>query len=60
MELKKSPFMAGYVWKDNHGGKWVTFRPTPIREEMMTLRDVLCDEHESSHEIDVARLDEWT
>ena len=59
--LKKSPFMdAGYVWKDNHGGKWMwTFRPTPIREEMMTLRDVLCDEHESSYEIDVARLDEW-
>jgi DNA (cytosine-5)-methyltransferase 1 len=59
---KSSPFHdAGYVWKDNHGGRrWMwTFKPRPIKEPVMALRDIMVSKHDSEYEIDEKTLVTW-
>ena len=61
-DSKNSPFMdAGYAWKDNHGGKWMwTFKPSPVREKMQTLRDVILERPNPDYLIDEKSLTQWS
>jgi len=58
---KSSPFLdAGYVWKDNHSRRWMwTFKPQPIKQPAMTLRDIIINKHDAEYEIDEETLATW-
>ncbi len=58
---KSSPFHdAGYVWKDSRGKRWMwTFKPQPVKQSAMTLRDIIVDKHDDEYEIDKETLPIW-
>jgi len=60
-DSKSSPFHdAGYVWKDNHGGRWMwTFKPQPIKQPVMALRDIMASKHDAEYEVDEESLAPW-